>query len=88
MNNKLNRLYRRVIRQFRVKELTGFCHVQLNNDASGYTVKFNTPSINENPLLIGGGGSSASGGSGSSASGGSGSSTPGGSCQKERGHCG
>lgn len=56
MNNKLNRLYRRLIRQFRVKELTGFCHVQLNNDASGYTVKFNTPSINENPLLIGGGG--------------------------------
>lgn len=56
MNNKLDRLYRRIVRQFRVKELLGFCQLKRNYETGGYTVKFNTPSINENPLLIGGGG--------------------------------
>lgn len=56
MNNKLDRLYRRIVRQFRVKELLGFCQLKRNYETDGYTVKFNTPSINANPLLIGGGG--------------------------------
>ena len=48
MKNRLNRLYRRVIRQFRVQELLGFCFVQ-GCDSSGYTIKFPILTLDESP---------------------------------------
>ena len=56
MNNKLDRLYRRIVRQFHMNALLGFCQLKRNYDTGCYTVKFHSLGIDENPLRISGGG--------------------------------
>lgn len=56
MNNKLDRLYRRVVRQFRVMALQGHCRIKNNEKTGGITVDIPIERLDAFPLLVGGGG--------------------------------